>query len=117
MITKLVIWMLNKLFNSKNRTELEPCIKELYGRMAAENFEHAKGLYAGKAADNFEHLKELYRGLASKNLKLRSEIVKVKKGKRRYDLLFIETKEGKFRFNLGRHWEENKVFQGEISKN
>jgi len=90
------------MFNGKNRTNVELCIKELYGRMASENF---------------DHVKNLYRGLASKNLKLRSEIVKVKKGKRRYDLLFLETAEGKFRFNLGRHWEEKGVFEGEIYNN
>lgn len=77
MIVKIVIWMLNKLFNGESRIRLEPCIKELYRRMAQDN------------------------------LKIKSEIVKVKKGKRRYDILFMETKEGKMKFNLSRHWETN----------
>ena len=69
--------MLNKLFNGESRIKLEPCIKELHRRMARDNF------------------------------KIKSEIVKVKKGKRRYDLLFMETKKGQLKFNLGRHWETN----------
>ena len=77
MFAKFVIWILNKAFNGKNRNELEPCIKELYRRMAQDD------------------------------LKIKSEIVKVKKGKRRYDLLFMETKKGQLKFNLGRHWETN----------
>lgn len=74
MITSIIIWALTKLFNGKNRKELEPCIKELYRRMAQDN------------------------------LKIRTEIVKVKKGTTRYDLMFFETPEGKIRLNLGRHW-------------
>ena len=76
MFTRILIWMLNKAFNGKNRKQLEPCIKELYRRMAQEN------------------------------LSIKTEIVKVKKGKRRYDLMFFETPVGKLKFNLGRHWED-----------
>jgi hypothetical protein len=74
MFIKFLIYMLNRTFN-KNRKQLEPCIKELYRRMACEN------------------------------LNIKAEIVKVKKGKRRYDLMFFETPEGNIKFNLGRHWE------------
>ncbi len=77
MFAKFVIWILNIAFNGKNRNELEPCIKELYRRMAQDD------------------------------LKIKSEIVKVIKGKRRYDLLFMETKNGQLKFNLSRHWETN----------
>lgn len=76
MLINILIWMLNKSFNGKNRTQLEPCITNLYRRMAKEN------------------------------LSIRTEIVKVKKGKRRYDLMFFETPEGRLKFNLGRHWED-----------
>lgn len=84
---KFFIWLLNKLFDSKQRTKLEPCIKELYRRMANDN------------------------------LKIRTEIVKVKKGTRRYDLVFFETEKGKLKFNLGRHWEENKTLIKEVFYN
>jgi hypothetical protein len=69
--------MLNKVFNGKKRSRIEPCIKELYRRMANEN------------------------------LKIKTEIIKVKKGNRRYDLMFFETPSGNLRFNLGRHWEDS----------
>ncbi len=84
---RLFIWLLNKLFDSKQRTKLEPCIKELYRRMANDN------------------------------LTIRTEIVKVKKGTRRYDLVFFETPEEKIKFNLGRHWEENKTITKEVFNN
>lgn len=85
MFTKLLIWILNKAFNSKTRKQLEPCIKELYRRMAQEN------------------------------LTIKTEIVKVKKGKRRYDLLFFETSSGQLKFNLSRHWEDNKIMEKDLS--
>lgn len=44
--------------------------------------------------------------MAQENLRIKTEIVKVKKGKRRYDLMFFETSFGKLKFNLGRHWED-----------
>ena len=84
MFTKILIWMLNKAFDKKNRKQLEPCIKELYRRMAQEN------------------------------LKIKTEIVKVKKGKRRYDLVFFETPTGKLKFNLGRHWQEHAPLTKEL---
>jgi hypothetical protein len=36
---------------------------------------------------------------------LSSELIGVKKGKKKYKLLILETKEGIKRFNLGRHFE------------
>jgi len=45
------------------------------------------------------------------DLKIKSEIVKVKKGKRRYDLLFMETPKGKLKFNLGKYWEDNSTLE------
>ena len=47
---------------------------------------------------------EAYRRTADQNLVIRTEIVKVKKGKNRYDLAFFETKEGIIKFNLSRHF-------------
>ena len=73
--TKILIYLLCIAFESKARTELEPCIKNFYRRMVKEEFE------------------------------IKSEIVKVKKGNRRYDILFLETPEQKLKFNLNRHWE------------
>jgi len=73
MISKLIIWIFNKAFDSKMRNKLEPYIKETYRRMADEN------------------------------LQIRTEIVKVKKGKNRYDLAFFETNDFKLKFNLSRH--------------
>lgn len=81
MFIKLLIWVLKKVFESQKRKSIEPCIKELYRRMADDD------------------------------LKIRAEIVKVKKGKRRYDLLFLETKTGLLKFNLGRHWEDRKEIE------
>ena len=69
---KLIIWIFNKAFESKMRSNLEPYIKEAYRRMAKEN------------------------------LQIRSEILKVKKGNNRYDVAFFETPEGKLKFNLKR---------------
>ena len=85
MFIRILIWMLNKAFDRKNRKQLEPCIKELYRRMAQDD------------------------------LTIKTEIVKVKKGKRRYDLMFFETKEGRLKFNLGRHWADDEPLQMQIS--
>jgi len=84
MINKVLIWMLNRSFNGKNRKKIEPCIKDLYRRMAHEN------------------------------LRIKAEIIKVKKGKRRYDLMFLETVDGKLKFNLGRHRSCNAILEGFI---
>lgn len=77
MFVKLTIWMVNRAFNRKKREAIEPTIKELYRKMAI------------------------------RNLKIKTEIVKVKKGKNRYDLLFFETPSGEQRVNLGRHFAKN----------
>ena len=76
MFVKLIIWLVVKVFDSKHRQKIEPCIRECYRRVARDN------------------------------LKIRAEIVKVKKGTRRYDLMFFETPKGDLKFNLGRHWED-----------
>ena len=74
MIYKFLIWSLNKVFDGKNRVRLEATIKKLYRKMASEDLE------------------------------IKSEIVKVKKGKTRYSVLYLETPEGKLKFNLGRYF-------------
>ena len=74
MFVKLTIWMVNRVFNRKNKKAIEPTIKDLYRKMAQDN------------------------------LTIRTEIVKVKKGKNRYEVVFFETPSGKQKVNLGRHW-------------
>ena len=81
--TKILIYLLCKAFESKARTELEPCIKNFYRRMVREEF------------------------------LIKTEIVKVKKGNRRYDILFLETPEQKLKFNLNRHWELDKTISSD----
>ena len=76
---KILIWILNKIFNTKNKQLLCP------------------------------YIKKLYREIAEKNLNIKTEIIKVKKGKKRYNLVFFETPKGKLKFNLGRHWEDKGV--------
>lgn len=46
---------------------------------------------------------ELYRDIAMEKLPLKTEIVRVKKGKARYRLVFMEKNDLKLRFNIGRH--------------
>ncbi len=86
MVVKILIYLLNKMFNGKNRKKLEPCIKNLYRRMAIES------------------------------LTIRTEIIKVKKGKRRYDLMFFETPKGIIKFNLGRHYDHKEYELNELLK-
>lgn len=81
MFIKILIWMLNKVMNGKNRAMLEPVIKEHYRKIAQDN------------------------------LKIKTQIVNVKKGKRRYDLMFFETPSGTIRLNLGRNWGASKVVE------
>lgn len=82
---KIINWLLRKVFESKLRTAIEPSITEMY------------------------------RQIAKDNLNIRTEIVRVKKGKRKYELLFFQTPEFKLRFNLGRHWDfGNDKFEGEL---
>jgi len=51
-------------------------------------------------------IKQLYQGLAIReDFLLRSEIIGVKKGKRRYKLLIVETKAGIMKYHIGRNTE------------
>lgn len=52
---------------------------------------------------------ELYRGIALGDLHLKSELVKVKKGKARYRLVFLSTDRLKLRLNIGRHYNPRTV--------
>lgn len=47
---------------------------------------------------------EQYRAKYAADLRLKTEIVKVKKGKTRYCLAFFVTNEGYYRLNIGRHF-------------
>lgn len=78
MITKLLIWLLNKIFNSskkQSKERLQQYIKEMYCKMAKEN------------------------------LKIDVKIIKVKKGMLKYKLLFFETRTGELKFRLSRHFD------------
>ncbi len=55
---------------------------------------------------------ELYRDIALGNLHLKTEIVKVKKGKAKYRLVFLSTEKLCYRVNIGRH---KQPFSAEIS--
>jgi hypothetical protein len=47
---------------------------------------------------------ELYRGIALGDLTVKSEVVRVKKGKARYRLVFLSTDRLRLRLNIGRHY-------------
>ena len=64
---KILKFFLEKAFNGKNKGKIRPLIAKLYRQMATED------------------------------LVLNVQAVKVKKGKRRYEVLFIETAAGKQR--------------------
>ena len=94
MIVKLIIWAVTKLFNSKKRNLIEPCIKQLYWRMVQDD-----------TAPHKSEIDKWYKKIATDEFVLRHEIVKVKKGNRRYDLLFIENSTGKRKIQISRHLE------------
>lgn len=50
-----------------------------------------------------EWIKKVYRKFVRESFTITEKIVNVKKGKRRYTLLFVEHPGGKIRYNLGRH--------------
>lgn len=45
-----------------------------------------------------------YKKIALHDLKLKTEVVRVKKGRSRYYLVFFATKEGNYRVNICRHY-------------
>jgi len=92
MIVKLIIWAVTKLFNSKKRNLIEPCIKQLYWRMVQD-----------RVAPHSKEITHWYRKIAQDEFVLKHEIVKVKKGNRRYDLLFVEDSSGKRKIQISRH--------------
>jgi len=47
---------------------------------------------------------ELYKGIALNDLHIKTEVVKVKKGKARYTLVFFATNGLKTKVNIGRHY-------------
>lgn len=83
---------------------MKKLISFLIKRTILKNFDKWKGF-----------IKEQYIKLTREDFEIKSEIVKVKKGKKRYNLLFIETKEGRLRVNLGRHI-NNKLITSEITQ-
>jgi len=57
---------------------------------------------------------ETYRTFAADRLKIKTDAVKVKKGKRKYTLLFFENKKGKTVVNIGRHTENSLPRETEV---
>lgn len=58
--------------------------------------------YDEKNAKIFELIKSKYREIATDEFKINTKVVNVKKGKRRYELIFIESPAGTYRMNIGR---------------
>lgn len=50
-----------------------------------------------------------YKKIAAAKLPIKTEIIKVKKGKTRYTVAFFATKKGVLKFNFGRHQTDNVV--------
>jgi len=107
MFTKITIWMLKKVFN-KNNEQLNVVIKDLY-------WKREKGDLIVKTDNNA--IKKLYKKFRTENLVLETQIIRVKKGKRRYDMIIFETPEGKLKFRLGRHWESKGIIEQLIDAN
>lgn len=88
MILRTAKALISKIVNGKDekaRNELEAHIKSVYNKNILQQV-------VTKSRSIKRHAKA-------------SEIVQVKKGKRKYTLLFLQTEQGKIRINLGRHWE------------
>jgi len=79
---KALIWLLKKSFASKLGSEIEPTIINLYKQTARDD------------------------------VKLKCEIVQVKKGSRRYLVAYFEGKNQIQRANIGRHKIDNGVTVG-----
>lgn len=64
-------------------------------------------------------IRQLYQTIRQEEFVLTSqpEIIHVKKGKIRYDLLVFETSEGRVRFNLGRHHDKDRVLYDQYVTN
>ena len=75
MITKLALWILKRRINSD---------KEI-------------------GAKSYLIIRDLYQEFVRNRFDVRTEIIKVKKGKGKYSVAFFHTPEGVIRCNLGRH--------------
>ena len=64
-----------------------------------------------------DEIKKEYRETARENLHIKTKLLRVKKGERRYDVIFFETPKGQLRFNLGRFWYQDGNVAGEIPEN
>jgi len=49
-------------------------------------------------------IKSLYRMIVEDELQITTKVIDVKKGKIKYTLIIVEDRNGKTRFNLGRHF-------------
>jgi len=92
LLVKIVVRLITKVFDGKLRTEIEPCIKQLYWRMVQDNVTPEK-----------VEITEWYKKIARDEFILKHELVKVKKGNRRYDLLFLEDVHGKRKLKVTLH--------------
>lgn len=50
-----------------------------------------------------EYITNKYREIAKENLIIKSEIITVKKGKQKYDVVYFESPKGKIKVNVNRH--------------
>lgn len=73
---KFINWIILKAFNSKMRDVIKETIIKCYQQVAKDTFN------------------------------VKSQIIQVKKGKRKYQILFLETPKGLMKFTLKRHWEK-----------
>lgn len=79
-------------------------MKNLYIRILSTLFQTA---FLGTFRKALEPIVTAMYSLARRDrLKLKTEIIKVKKGRRKYYLVFFEDKRGILKFNLGRHTTE-----------
>lgn len=100
MKTKFIIWLFNRAFNGKAQEKMMPYLLGLYHDVTTKN----KNLDEG-------HIIKTYRKRAKGDFKISAQIINVKKGKKKYDLLIMQTPQGNLKFNLGRHWREKELLK------
>jgi len=107
-----LIWALGKVFASDSRNLIEPTIAWMYAAMKADVSSIKSKIEEVLSSKQKEELKpyltKLYQKIAKEDFRLKHKVLSVKKGKRRYDVLFVETPTGKVKVTLGRHTEKTK---------
>lgn len=107
---------MRRAFNGKNRKGLILQVVEMFNEVQKDSDELDRSArhwflraFTRNPQNYSRDVTDMYRKLANEDLKLRTEIVQVKKGKKRYSLLIMVTPQGKLRFNLGRHFEDTNL--------